>query len=210
MKELKFRVTLLTDVVLNQRAATEGNQQSLNFISGNNFLGIVAGKLYSQLDPQDSLLLFHSKHIRFGDAHPMSNNERALHIPASFHYAKMEGDKRVLIHHSIPKEENNELRNFEPKQFRQGFYFLSNCKERTSLWRIKYDIEKSFAIKSAYDKEYRRSKEGQMYGYESLRKGSEWMFSVFVDSKVVSFENKIIETLEGRDKQIGQIGRAHV
>ena len=204
MKELKFSVTLLTDVFLNQRAATEGNKQSIDFIPGNNFLGIVAGKLYSQLDPQASLRLFHSNYVRFGDAHPMSKNERALPIPASFYYAKMGEDKRVLIQHGFPKADKEELRSFEPMQFHQGYYFLSNCKERTSLWRKKYDIEKSFAMKSAYDKEYRRSKEGQMYGYEALRKGSEWMFSVFVDNEVVSFENKIIELFEEGTKQIGR------
>lgn len=42
MKTLQFKCKLLSDVILNQRAATEGNQESLAFIPGNCFLGIVA------------------------------------------------------------------------------------------------------------------------------------------------------------------------
>ena len=43
MKQMKFKVTLSTDVVLTVKSATEGNNQTLHFIQGNTVLGIVAG-----------------------------------------------------------------------------------------------------------------------------------------------------------------------
>lgn len=46
MTTLQFKCTLLSDVILNQKAATEGPNQTLDFIPGSNFLGIVASKLY--------------------------------------------------------------------------------------------------------------------------------------------------------------------
>lgn len=42
MTTLKFKCHLDSDVVLNQSAATEGSNSTLDFIPGNVFLGIVA------------------------------------------------------------------------------------------------------------------------------------------------------------------------
>lgn len=58
MKQMKFKVTLSTDVVLNVKSATDGNNQTLDFIPGNNFLGIVAGRLYQKVDTQTAWTLF--------------------------------------------------------------------------------------------------------------------------------------------------------
>ena len=68
MKEIYFKVTLLSDVVLNSSLATEGNMTSLDYIPGSNFLGMIAGKLYENLNINESYLLFHSGKVRFGDA----------------------------------------------------------------------------------------------------------------------------------------------
>ena len=71
MKTLQFKCKLLSDVILNQRAATEGNQESLTFIPGNCFLGIVA-KDYMNFQPQKQAEIFHSGHVRFGDGESAS------------------------------------------------------------------------------------------------------------------------------------------
>jgi len=185
MKELLFKAKLLTDIVLNQKAATEGNQESLDFIPGNNFLGIAAGKLYKKLTKEENLIIFHSGKVRFGDAHPsLEGGKRTFHIPASMYYSKLGKDRRILVHHKIPTEKNEEIQKFQLKQFRSGFYDLSRLEENTSLYTIKADIKKSFAIKSAYDRDKRRSADEQMYGYESLKRGSHWRFSVLIEDEV--------------------------
>lgn len=204
IKELIFEVTLKTDIILNQKAATEGNQQTLDFIPGNNFLGIVA-KSYKEFN--DSLTVFHRNKVRFGDAHPVNEEgERALRIPASFYHAKMKGKPEILVHHKIPKGKNDQIHQFEPKQYRSGFYYIQNpAEEQTPLYKVKAKIEKSFAIKSAYDREARRSKEGQMYGYESLLQDSKWRFSVFVDQDV---DDKTTEKIKNKLTGTHTIGRS--
>jgi len=213
--KIYFRCELLTDVVLNQRAATEGNQESLDFIPGNNFLGIVAGKLYDELKPEENLLLFHSGKIRFGDAHPeqlkLEKNEkgknelkptgkRSLRIPASFYKSKLSKlEDGLYISHEVTNPEEKTYKDFHPKQCRTGFYIFEN-----ELFE-EVRTEKSFAIKSAYDSEKRRSKDEMMYGYESLAAGSFWLFEVAIDDDVDSqLIEKIKSSLVIGEKRIGR------
>jgi hypothetical protein len=193
MKTLQFKCKLLTDVVLNQRAATEGNQESLDFIPGSNFLGIAAGTLYKDKS-LESLTIFHSGKVRFGDAHPAKADKRALRVPAGMFQPKSSDDKTVYLHHEINDFEK--VADLQLKQCRKGFYIFSENKG------TKVDVEKSFAIKSAYDREMRRSKDEQMYGYESLQPGSEWLFEVSIDDDL-NIEKEITDALQGT-KRIGR------
>jgi hypothetical protein len=169
---------LLTDIVLNQKAATEGNQKSLDFIPGSNFLGIAAKELYADLKPEESLELFHSGKVRFGDAHPEKDGKRALRIPASFYKGKLKKmEDGLYVHHAVECFKETKYKDFQPKQCRTGFYIF----EKEEMKEVK--VEKSFAIKSAYDRDKRRSKDEQMYGYESLQVGSTWLFEVAMDGE---------------------------
>lgn len=179
--KLQFKCTLLSDLIINQSTGTEGAQSTLDFIPGSNFLGIVAGALYDQLSSEQQQLIFHSGKVRFGDAHPAAGDFRTLRIPASMHYPK--GNKisdpgSCYIYHLYDREkdlkEKEEKGETAPqlKQCRTGFYrFVNNEAEEVK-------IGKAFAIKSAYDRESRRSKDSQMYGYESIQEGSVYYFEV--------------------------------
>jgi hypothetical protein len=197
MITLYFRCKLLTDIVLNQGAATEGNQKSLDFIPGSNFLGIVAKELYTGLNPEESLELFHSGKVRFGDAHPEKDGKRALRIPASMYGAKSDENmtKGLYIHHEVNDPNEKKYKDFQPKQCRSGFYLFEN------EYIEKLKVEKTFAIKSAYDRNSRRSADEKMYGYESLESGSAWIFEVTLDND--AWADKIKETLKGK-KRIGR------
>ena len=181
MKTLKFKCTLLSDVILNQKAATEGPNKTLDFIPGSCFLGIVASELYEKLGMNEKTLeLFHSGNVRFGDAHPSKGNVRGLKIPASMFYPKLKPEGfKYYIHHEIPddKLESEDFKKMQLKQCRNGFYIFAGDKA------TEVKTETNFAIKSAYDKEKRRSKDEQMYGYESLQKGLELYFEVQVENE---------------------------
>lgn len=186
MKTLKYKCTLLSDIILTQNAGTKTQQGTLDFIPGNAFLGIAASKLYGTLSQEESLEMFHSGHVRFGDAHPLSGNIRSLRIPAVYYYKKGENlfdDGAYIMYNWNPGDA-------QPKQCRSGFYTFDN----DSALEIKTD--KSVAIKSAYDRDKRRSKDEQMYSYESLRKGLELGFEVEIDND--SFEETINEALIGK------------
>lgn len=193
-KTLKFKCTLESDLVLSQTSSSEGNQKTLDFIPGNNFLGIVASKLYKD-GSTESLELFHSGKVRFGDAHPSVDGIRGLKVPASMYYPKLgSASKECYIHHLIDHSSPT-IKEKQLKQCREGFYSFSETTGKS------VDIQKNFAIKSAYDGEKRRSKDSQMFGYESLSKGLDMYFEV--ESELTDEQNQqIIDALCGK-KNIG-------
>ena len=196
MSTLKFKCTLLTDVILNQKAASEGPNETLDFIPGSNFLGITASKLYREMN-EETMNLFHSGVVRFGDAHPSVDGMRGLKIPASMFYPKLGNPSTELyIHHAIPKMDSDELRKKQLKQCRNGFYKFADNNA------VLINIDKNFAIKSAYDKIQRRSKDEQMYGYQSLQEGLVLYFEVEVQDEALVA--KVRDALAGKQ----HIGRS--
>lgn len=200
MKTLKFKCTLLSDVILNRKSASEGSNNTLDFIPGNAFLGIVASH-YQKFSKEEAWTIFHSGRVRFGDAHPVAaGNVRSLRVPASWFYPKMKSITDVCyIHHFYDrdKDKENDGEHQQLKQCREGFYeFNPDASEAT-----KVSVQKSFAIKSAYDRAKRRALDECMYGYESLDAGMQFLFKVEVDDDALA--DKIKEKLEGR-KHIGR------
>ena len=212
MKTLKMSCKLLTDIVLNTSSATEGDHTTLDFIPGNNFLGIVA-KHYDTFTSKEQMEIFHSGRVRFGDAHPVAFNEdgtvipvRTLHVPAALFYPKMHDVSELCyVMHRYDREEDK--KNGQPmqlKQCRKGFYAFKESKGYPTK------TEKGFTLKSAYDRENRTSREGQMFGYESLKAGQTFFFEVEVDNEVLA--PRIEELLTGeqyvgrsRSAEYGQV-----
>lgn len=178
MKTLKFKCELLSDVVLNQKAATEGNNSTLDFIPGSTFLGIVAAH-YGELDNHVAWRIFHSGKVRFGDAHPAVGSRRTLRIPASLLYPKMKSITEACYVHHIYERDQDKVNDGSPQQLKQcrnGFYAFGEDNRVSSVV-----LNKSFALKSAYDRDKRRSEDEKMFGYESLSKGATFFFDVELD-----------------------------
>lgn len=187
MKELFFKCTLTSDVVLNSTLATEGNLSSLDYIPGSNFLGIVASQLYDEVGNEKAYDLFHSGKVKFGDA-TIYNEKKGVSYPIPFSFFKGKNEKndadnsvKFYLHHlldtkNLPKDENENR--IQLKQERQGFVFEDGSIQNT--------IEKSFSLKSAQDRKTRSSKDGQMFGFESISKGQVFSFSIqFEDESLV-------------------------
>lgn len=189
---------MLSDVILNQKAATEGPNQTLDFIPGSCFLGIVASQYETLQNDGKAMEIFHSGKVRFGDAHPSKDGFRGLKVPAAMFHPKLKKASEVLyIHHRIKEEdlESEEMRKKQLKQCRSGYYIFSEVEAKP------IETETNFAIKSAYDGEKRRSKDEQMYGYQSLQKGLELYFEVAVDNN--ELDSRIVAALEGK-KRVGR------
>lgn len=200
MKTLKFKCTLSSDVILNQKAASEGANNTLDFIPGSNFLGIVAAK-YADFG-NAAMEVFHSGKVRFGDAHPVCKDNdgmRTLRVPASMYYPKLKKASEICyIHHEYSRDKDTEGDGRNPqqlKQCRQGFYAFEKDAGHEA------ETSKNFALKSAYDSENRRSMNSQMFGYEALDKDAEFYFSVEVDSDELA--DKIRAALLG-ERNIGR------
>lgn len=203
---LKFKCELLTDVILNQKSASEGSNTTLDFIPGSNFLGIVASDIYKDktIDDQVKLKIFHTKYVRFGDAHPANGNNRTLRIPACLYFAKgaEEKDRIHYVHHLIEDTSSVELRKIQLKQERGGYADFMPLKEGKNAVRFK--VKTDFAIKSAYDRSLRRSLDKQMFGYQSMGKGMIYYFSIDIDGSLSEYAERIKTALTGKHR----IGRS--
>ena len=194
-KTLKFKCTLESDIVLSQTSSSEGNQKTLDFIPGNNFLGVVARELYVD-SSAESLKLFHSGKLRFGDAHPSVHGIRGLKVPASMYYPKLSSASKECYIHHLTDHDAVAIRDKQLKQCREGFYSFDETKG------THVDTHKNFTIKSAYDSQKRRSKDHQMFGYEALAKDLIMYFEI--ESDLSDEINQIIVNSICGKKHIGR------
>lgn len=202
MKTLYFNCHLLSDVIISESAATSGHQSTLDFIPGSNFLGIAAKELYKD-NSEESILLFHSGDVQFGDAHPVCNGIRTLRVPFSLFYPKIKGDKDVYyIHHGYNRDCDKDGIDGTPqqlKQSRKGFYAFDKDKEEF----VKAFTETSYALKSAYDYNKRRSEDEKMYGYESIDTGTDFLFEIRLSENAESYAEIIKKAIIG-EKTLGR------
>jgi len=206
MERRYYKCTFLTDIVLNSTSATEGHSETLDYIPGSNFLGIVA-KGYEELG-DEAYKIFHSGNVHFGDGHLMIENKRSMKKPAYWFYEKMDTDiKKIYLHHKISDAERTNLskEGKQLKQIRNGYFSINENKI------IPGKINHSYSLKSAYDADKRGSKDQAMFGYDALNSGSEWLFFVDADAETIkSIENYLLgEKSIGRSKT-AQYGRVNI
>lgn len=200
MTTLKFKCELLSDVILNQKAASQSQNQTLDFIPGSCFLGIAADTLYKTKNYDFCREVFHSTKVKFGDAHPVAENaeRRSLKIPACYQYPKGEKLTDGCYISFIVDHDDDDIQIKQLKQAREGFFDIDENSTEPKLTKINIDTD--IAIKSSYDREKRRSADEQMYCYESLAKGLTLYFEVVVDG---NFADDIRKSLVG-EKRIGR------
>ncbi|MBA4848972.1 hypothetical protein [Emticicia sp. BO119] len=195
MIEIVYTCTLETDIVLNAKLATEGNMETLDFIPGSNFLGIVANNIYKNYKPDEAYDMLHSNKVLFGDAH-ISNiaGLRSYAMPLVLFKDKLDKSQTWVQYEIDEKiDENLRLKNKQLKQERIGYISESGIFFK--------DVKKNFALKSAQDRSTRSSAEGQMFGVSSLAKGQVFTFAVKYASE--DLKAKVEAFLIGK-KQIGK------
>ena len=195
MRELKFEITFKSPIILEAASNAQGKMSLLDFIPGSAFLGMAASR-YSEFS--DPFKIFHSGAVKFCDASPIKNGKEFFKVPLSYFHEKLDSSK-IYNHHLLCKYNDNDRDKFEDfiqlKQMRSGY--INDENEQLSFV---YD----FSQKSAYDKEARRSKDSQMYGYEAFRAGQKWKFGVKFNESVSQNEIDLVkETLE-RSTRLGK------
>jgi hypothetical protein len=181
MKTLIFNVEFLSDIILPATSNTEGKIEYLDFISGSNFLGMVA-KEYDKF--RDSFTVFHSREVRFGDATVLQGDRVTYKIPLCFFYEKLTPTTVVNQLHTPLSELE------QAKQFRDGY-----ITKDFSFGLLDYN----YAQKSAYDKSKRRSRDGYMYGYSAISKGTKWQFVLRYSKNIESIDiERIKKNLLGK------------
>lgn len=194
MKEQYFTCTLLSDVVLNSKLATEGNMTTLDYIPGSTFLGVVAKEIYANYT-EKAYSILHTGEVSFGDAHiSMEGKEVSYAMPFSLFKDKLDKTK-TWVHHLLEKHhfDNFREKGIQLKQERSGYL--------TPSGHILKSPEKNFALKSAQDREERRSKDGAMFGFESLQAGQVYVFSIRYENAEYQ---EIVEKFLIGNKRIGK------
>ena len=159
-----YKIKLLSDLVLKASANNEGNIRYLDYIPGSAILGIVAREYESFENPFD---VFHSSKVRFKDATILIKGKKSYKVPLSFYYEKLNPESFYNIHMLKDIFSKGQL-----KQKRSGYI------NEDSEFR---EVDMRYSQKSAYDKKKRRSKDGSMFGYRSIEKGSEFVFEIEYD-----------------------------
>ncbi len=190
-KIIDFKVTFLSDIVLNSSSNTEGNIETLDYITGASFLGMVA-KNYDKFD--NTFDIFHSANVRFGEATPLFKNKPTYKAPFCFFAPKLDSDKKeVKNNHFIDYSNQTEL-DKQYKQVRNGYI--------TSTLDYLH-LEYNYSQKSSYDKKNRKSKDSSMFGYKAIKKGTTWKFSIKFDNIDEKAQNQVIENILG-EKYLGK------
>jgi len=188
----QFKVTLLEDVIISERAATEGGHGSLDYLPGATFLGAVAARLYDQLTTEDAYTVFHSGKVRFGNALPL-NKDGCLTYPIPLCWYTPKGKKTPILNYQY-KNIRQHPDNVQPEQKRDG-YVSPNYVDSKNIFPEK--IIRQLRMKTAINPENGIARDEQLFGYSSLPKGQEFVFNLEAkDSVEQSLFNRVVEVLQ--------------
>lgn len=194
MKQQWFELKTLSQVIVTRYGVTEGIQQSLDYIPGSAFIGVVAG-LWDKLD--EGLLidgrLRISNALLYGGTHP----ELWLPVPLSYHKPKYNDDSsNDSLYNGI--YDLQKYQHMQLKQMRREFIAPTK-----SLYTT---IPKYVTVKTAIDrKKYGMAKKENLFTYESLPEGLVFRFHVMADDNVSDSQfNLVCERLQ----QTVRIGRS--
>ncbi len=195
MRQRDFKVTFLSDIVLHGSSNSEGNIETLDFITGSSFLGMVAKNYDEFAKTFDTFDIFHSGKVRFGEATPYFENKTTYKVPFCFFAPKLDSDKKeVKNNHFIDYDNQAEL-DKQYKQIRSG-YITSNFDY--------INLDHTYSQKAAYDKENRKSKDSSMFGYKAIKKGATWKFTIKFDKDLdEKIEKQVVENILG-EKYLGK------
>lgn len=184
MKQQFFKLTLLSDIVLQKSSNTQGKNESRDFINGSVILGIVA-KHYDEFS--NPFAIFHSGAVRFGEAKPLISGKISHKIPLCFFTQKEAKDLREVYNALFCDFATKSLQNLQLRQIRSGY--------------INWDLQKA-ELKYRYTQKVnlqaKSTKDNQMFGYEAICEGAVFGFVVEFDECVSNDDiEKITQILCG-------------
>lgn len=187
-------------LILVKKEKSGQNTDSLDYIPGNTFRGIVAGAIANDKEKSANErfndIIFNNT-VQFGDAHLIIDNKRSLKTPFSFFYDKKADDEKLYNFHFLKPDDwvTKKL-----KSQKSGYLIetSSGCK----IENISYGNR----IKSSRNRENRSSEDGGMFSYHYIKKGQEFEFEFEfeITSSKKDYLTKIVEVLDGKTKYFGK------
>ena len=202
MISYSITITAIEPLVLRQGMGSETRSDTVDFISGNKILGILAGNCYRKLseDQNDDILLalFHDSTVRYGNAYPLHKGKVCYPVPASL---KLQDGRYTYT----PTE------GFKKNKAKDG-YIYEDANGKLRLVKV----SKGERLKSARDSKTRGSKDEAIYLYGFVKRGTQFkgQIQIFEDG----FEKReilisYIEKLKGihyLGTSKGEFGRSHI
>lgn len=215
-------LTLKTDVVLSERAATLGAHRTLDYIPGATLLGAAAQRLYEFLPSAEAWLVFHSGKVRFGDGLPYCEVKDqgttwggvGLPVPASWHrlkhLPKQQRPKRPEDREnkdSRKRLEPDDILNLQVGAFPDGSptKALSSSIPAFARDRTVIEVERFLRMRTAIDAAQGLRREAALFGYESLRAGQRFLAVLDADDDVpVELFDQVCSALAGHTLRLGR------
>ena len=192
----QFKATLLEDVVMTERAATEGGHDSLDYLPGATFLGAVAAHWYKKLlkeNPEDVYTVFHSGKVRFSNGLPLSEDEQLSYpMPLCWYHKKGEAKSGTMALRNYQFSEYP--KNIRAKQIQGDYISLAAIEPKNRVTIIK----PKFRMKTGIDADVGTARDSQLFGYSSLPANNSFVFSLEADDDVKpSLFEEIVKRLLG-------------
>lgn len=189
-----YKVELLSDVVITADAATAGGHHGLDYMPGSLFSGACVSLDLRSGHGFDAEFFLSGK-VRFLDALPAAEGEPTFPVPFCFHTVKGEDwvGNEPLNHLVSTRGENGK----QVQQLRSGYMTLDGKVVK---------VIRELRIKTAVDRNERRSKEGQLFGYESIPRGTVLFMRVQADMS--GDLEKVKELFSVRELRLGKSRRA--
>jgi CRISPR-associated protein Csx10 len=200
---LRFSLRLVTNTIVSQSSATSGDHQCLDFIPGAALLGVAASRLYSNLPAEASDVLFQSGRVRFTDALAEVQGQPGWPMPLCWHHIKGEdaleageAGNRLDPESVFDPSRYSIDEGLQPKQLRSGYVTTNGAV---------VNVEKDFELKTAINPETGGAAQSQLFGYQSLRAGQCFQFSVIADADV---DETLLKQLSASLSGTARIGRS--
>lgn len=197
MRQQALCINLLEECVFSASSATEGGHESLDRVPGSALLGVAAADLYQQLSREEAWLAFHSGKLRFSDGLPWSGVSRGYPMPYCWRHGKTETvvangylQAERLFNFLLADEiKDRENRQVQPKQLRTGYVHLDGSWTKPAH---------SLRLKTAIDAATGRAAEGQLFGYDALARGQQFVAFVEADDDLdTDLYERVIQSLLG-------------
>ncbi len=194
-----FRVTLEQDVVMSATNATTDMTNHLDYLPGNNFLGIAAQRLYDEFTAEQQWQVFHSGAVSFGDGLPLGPSDLLSYpVPLSLHHYKGETfvqQDRLIAEQLFDPSQFQTDPTRQPVQLRGG-HFTADGQSLT--------IKTQFRMKTAINPVTARAYSGQLFGYSSLQAGQRFGFHLTTSHLNPDVFAQLVKGLTG----IAHVGRS--
>lgn len=173
-----YQIELLEDIVITRLSANDANHQTMDYLPGSLWLGVLAPRI--GFDPEWAL----SGKIRFHNAYPLSaEGTPAWPIPFTYHHLKSQTSGDSLIDGLAALQQSDQ----QLVQVRRGFVTDQGCR---------VTVATRSSVKTSIDRErFGTARESLLFDYQSIVAGSRFLLTVEAQDSMKPFMSQLDQHL---------------